>query len=303
MTLREGLFERILVTATGTVLLTRGGDIHRSEDQGQTWTILPDALPDSPSAFTETADGALFVAVRDSVVTLLRSTDDGQTWMPIHALERTPEYPIALGTDTHGRLYMVHNRRVYRLTEEAGTWKADEFEHTPLFLSNLVIDEYDALYTLVENTGALLRSDDGGASWVELGRALEGYDPGLLVYGTDGFLYAATQRDGVFRSQELFPTALEEGPVVPSTYLRAATYPNPFGIQATISFSLARPARVTLTVYDVLGRHVATLLDGERAQAGSHEVPWDATGQASGVYLYRLLADGHVRAGRMLLLR
>lgn len=72
-------------------------------------------------------------------------------------------------------------------------------------------------------------------------------------------------------------------------------YPNPFGAttggQTTIRYALPQPSEVRLVVYDMLGREVARLVDGEQA-AGGQEVVWEALGLASGMYVARLTVDG-----------
>lgn len=67
-------------------------------------------------------------------------------------------------------------------------------------------------------------------------------------------------------------------------------YPNPFNPSTTIRFHLPQTSRASLRVFDLLGREVALLVDEQR-QAGSHEVFFDGTGLASGVYFYRLQVD------------
>jgi len=79
-------------------------------------------------------------------------------------------------------------------------------------------------------------------------------------------------------------------------------YPNPFNPATTIRYTLPEVARVTLVIYDVLGRAVATLVAGEQA-AGAHHVAFDGSGLSSGVYLYRLEAGSEVVSGKMLLLK
>ena len=67
-------------------------------------------------------------------------------------------------------------------------------------------------------------------------------------------------------------------------------YPNPFNPKTTISYLLATDSRVSLKVYDILGRDVATLIDADQ-QAGYHQESFDAERHASGVYIYRIVYE------------
>jgi hypothetical protein len=81
-----------------------------------------------------------------------------------------------------------------------------------------------------------------------------------------------------------------------------AAYPNPFARQAALVFALPAPERVRLSVYDVLGREVARLVDGE-VEAGRHEAVLGGSGLPSGVYLVRLEAGAFVQTRRITRLR
>jgi spore germination protein YaaH len=79
-------------------------------------------------------------------------------------------------------------------------------------------------------------------------------------------------------------------------------YPNPFNPRTVISCQWPLAGKVRLTVYDVMGREVATLMDGYEP-AGMHEVTFDGTDLASGVYVYRLTVGQYVASRTMLLLK
>lgn len=79
----------------------------------------------------------------------------------------------------------------------------------------------------------------------------------------------------------------ERNPINQSLFCLYQNYPNPFNPTTTIRFSLPRRKHVTLKMYDVLGREVATLLDGELS-TGEHSVVFDAKHLTTGIYFYRL---------------
>ncbi len=79
-------------------------------------------------------------------------------------------------------------------------------------------------------------------------------------------------------------------------------YPSPFSSRATVAYTLPHAVPVQLTVYDVLGREVARLVDGE-AEAGRHEAVLDGAGLPSGIYLVRLAAGGVAQTQQVTLVR
>ena len=94
---------------------------------------------------------------------------------------------------------------------------------------------------------------------------------------------------------------------LPTTYALNQNYPNPFNPSTEIAFALPSAGRVTLTVYNVLGQAVKTLVDGD-LEAGSHQVTWDGTSNggsvaASGIYFYRIQASNFVATKKMTLLK
>jgi hypothetical protein len=90
--------------------------------------------------------------------------------------------------------------------------------------------------------------------------------------------------------------------VIPSQFALAQNFPNPFNPSTTIRFAIPSPGFVTLKVFDVLGREVATLVR-DRVAAGEYSVAWNAVSCASGVYYYKLETTNAVLVKKMILLR
>jgi len=97
-------------------------------------------------------------------------------------------------------------------------------------------------------------------------------------------------------------TGVEPAGNPPSGYALGQNYPNPFNPGTTITYEVSGAAYVTLRVYNVLGQEVATLVDGLK-QPGSYAVRFNATGLASGMYMYRLVAGQFVQTRRFVVLK
>jgi hypothetical protein len=89
---------------------------------------------------------------------------------------------------------------------------------------------------------------------------------------------------------------------VPKNFELSQNYPNPFNPLTMINYQLPMINDVDISIYNLLGQKVVTLVNG-RQQAGRHQVEWDASGFASGVYYYRIEAGEFVDVKKMILLR
>ena len=102
------------------------------------------------------------------------------------------------------------------------------------------------------------------------------------------------------------PLAALAGRALPERFALGPNYPNPFNPSTIIPYQLAASAEVRLEVFNLLGQHIATLVDGERA-AGFHTAMWhavDGAGRAvgAGVYIYRMTVGVESQTGRMVLI-
>jgi hypothetical protein len=94
----------------------------------------------------------------------------------------------------------------------------------------------------------------------------------------------------------------EETENIPTIIQLKQNYPNPFNPNSTIAFDLPKATYVTLTIYNTLGQQIVTLVDAQH-QPGRYDVQFDGSKLTSGVYLYRLTADGFTQTKKMLLLK
>jgi hypothetical protein len=97
-------------------------------------------------------------------------------------------------------------------------------------------------------------------------------------------------------------TGVNEVGSLPVKFQLQQNYPNPFNPSTTITFSLPHSTNTSLKVFDMLGREVATLVDGYMA-AGSHEVHFNATSLASGIYYYKLTSGNFTEVKKMMLVK
>lgn len=94
----------------------------------------------------------------------------------------------------------------------------------------------------------------------------------------------------------------ENGIDVPTEFELLQNYPNPFNPTTVIRFGIPVASQVQLNVYNVLGQQVRTLVE-QKLNAGFHEVDFDASGLPSGIYLYRIQAEGYLAIKKMMLIK
>jgi plastocyanin len=89
---------------------------------------------------------------------------------------------------------------------------------------------------------------------------------------------------------------------VPSSFDLSQNFPNPFNPSTKISFSLPQKSNFTLKIYNAIGQEIKTLVNGE-ADAGIHEIEFNGSNLASGIYFYRLSTPGFTDTKRLVLLK
>ncbi len=205
-----------------------------------------------------------------------------------------------------GGLEVAENGHVYVW----GNFRGRYVEFEGVRLTQKEAEGYDGFVAHYDESGHLVRAlhletTGDGDHFVEaltIGASGDVYVGGR--FGTDRAILGAdtlyAQGRGNLFIAKYGATSLSSEPSVevPSGKIELSNYPNPFRQRATIDYRVPAPGHVRLTVYDVLGRELAVLVD-ERQSAGSHSAKLDASNWPSGVYLYRLEAGSQVTTGRL----
>ena len=126
-----------------------------------------------------------------------------------------------------------------------------------------------------------------------------------LVTSVDGeaeYFLGNVQNTGEGLSKRTYTQINFDGTKLPESYDLSQNYPNPFNPATTINYQMPQTGFVTLRVYDILGKEVATLVNQQKNQ-GRYSVNFDASRLASGVYIYQLRVNDYVSSKKMLLLK
>ena len=130
---------------------------------------------------------------------------------------------------------------------------------------------------------------------------------GRIIYLRNGIVVVSGGRFRAVQDSTLVDVKLDEDPLIPAEFALRQNYPNPFNPTTTINFDLPHRSTVALSIFNMLGQRVATLVNEDK-DAGRYEVVWDGRHDqgiqvSSGVYFYRLTADQFVETRKMLFMK
>lgn len=255
----------------------------RSTDDGVSWTVLQ--LPKEGTLFSA-PDGHLFLsAYSNGRSDNYESSDGGDHWDWVNLLQ------------SRGLVYAVGHRDWiatsgsaghFRHRREGGTWVEQHAEGAfPIGFSAGAMTSDGTVFAgflTVFNTPRppLVLPPDATAWQIA---DLDGVVPTVNSFGVapDGVVYVATEGYGVYRSAAPVVDRAERPANIPVASA-LDVYPQPARDRVTIRFNLESPAPVTLVVYDLLGRRVARLIDGEHFPPGPHEIHWGTQSVSQGTY-------------------
>lgn len=263
---------------------------YQSTDKGETWTEITHFPFSTTRSIYKSNSGRLYVSG-------FYSDDDGQTWNETSFLNGTGIYSYGENSEGlwagAGKLY---------LTKDAGiTWE----ERSVYLTASLIVDGNN----IFQGKEGFAYSTDGGATFTDYDEGITNIDRVLSMLFDGEYIVIGMDGPGIYKikASELgITTSIEREESLSTDYVLNQNYPNPFNPTTTIKFSIPKQDKVTLKIYDLLGKEIATLVNNE-LNAGSYSVEFDAVNVSknlsSGIYLYTLKTKNSSHTKKLMLLK
>ncbi len=288
-----------LVAANDTFLFGTGySQLFRASNEGRMvyWEKVGGGFPTGLVMALGVSGPNVFASVLD-VPGMYISTDNGKMWTHDTASFGAGNV-LKINVSDQNVFATRHDGKVMRFSDDGRTWTL--MTGLPEMGEwNEIVVENQEFFAATDS--AVLFSLNGGLSWNR--RYPEEDITGarsLLVWGTK--IFAGTVKGIYSRTVEDLVSVRSPNRGIPTAIHLAQNFPNPFNPKTIIEYETPDTRHVKLTVYDVLGREVAVLVNAIQ-QPGSHRVQFDGSHLASGVYFYRMEAGTFVETKRLVLIR
>ena len=232
------------------------------------------------------------------------SSADSIDWVPI-GLEAEWGNAIA-AIDTN--VFVGTPGGIYLYTGSGTTWLSrsnglpNNGQSCILTTADTLLFAYYSGFSTISVNGIYM-SSDLGQTWVQINDSIFSGNVVKTMVTTKKYLIAGTQSGAWRLPLASVITSVNDITIhLPTDYVLSQNYPNPFNPSTTISFTLPLRSFVSLKVFDLLGRGVATIVS-EELLAGTHLRQWNAADMSSGVYFYRLQAGSFAQTKKLILLR
>ncbi len=283
--------------------------LFRSDDLGNTWeeTGLPSeyyyindiALTRNNNMILLSATTGFDYSERN---VLLRSLDDGQTWIedPIKAKSVfiSPDYPNVILAATHDQLF--------RSEDFGSNWQIIQFSSQDASISafqSLRDNLHDRNDVAISTSAGVFYSTVIGVTWSELSGDLTHKNVFSLSNSEtpNSILFAGTKSGGIYYRNMDDILHISPSEIV-KNFILHQNYPNPFNTNTTIKYYLDKSSYITLKISNLFGQEVEILANGGK-NVGEYEIQWNASRYASGIYFYRLEAGDFAETKKLLLLK
>jgi len=156
---------------------------------------------------------------------------------------------------------------------------------------------------IVPAQSLILHTTNGGSTWTNQFAGTRNQLRGV-TFSNQNNGWIVGENGTILHTSDNGETFVADKPTnkLPNQFNLSQNYPNPFNSKTEISYSLPTQGKVTLAVFDEMGRKISTLVNGYQS-ASQHRVAFDGTGLATGTYFYRLNVNGIGETRKMVLLK
>ncbi|MGA9292246.1 MAG: T9SS type A sorting domain-containing protein [Ignavibacteriaceae bacterium] len=244
---------------------------------------------------------------------LVKSDNYGENWKIIYPPfgEIYSCYSIVTPLEDSLTVYSGLNDLIIKSTDGGKNWNTIFTESNVVFNSLIInpanSEEIFAGGRTIDNSFVLQKSNDEGKHWQVVTPAVnccvKGINSMAAAVVNDNFeLFIATNGDGVFYYEESLVSLNEQNNNSPKLYKLEQNYPNPFNPSTTISYEIPNEAKVSIKIYNTLGKEVAALINKVQI-AGKYEIEWNADNFASGIYFYTIRSNNFILTKKMVLIK
>lgn len=270
------------------------GTVMRSTDGGASWTVQP--TDTWANLYGVAVPGAGVIVAVGAYGTIERSDDGGETFGYVFSPAGATLYGVDFADAATGWAVGA-NGGIFKTTDGGASWEQQASPTGDALRSVFALSPTCAY--AVGFYGALVRTLDG-TTWEAEPSGI--YDNLYAVaFASDGVGWLGGE-SGAILSARAAPVPAAVPPGAPLATRLEAARPNPFRGRIEIGFTLARPANVSLRIYDVAGKAVATLASGWRAP-GQHRVEWAPAALPAGMYFCRFDCEGRAETRKMVALK
>jgi photosystem II stability/assembly factor-like uncharacterized protein len=226
---------------------------------------------------------------------IIRTTDAGSTWT-MQSTSTLPQGNAIHFVDRTTGFFVGDSGTIMRSDDGGITWNQQQSTTTANLTS--VFFKSKLLGVAAGGNGTILTTFDGGVHW-KTESPLTTRTIHKLFVSNDSAVIAIGNNGTIIHGQL---HATDVGGVIPSVISLDQNFPNPFNSSTVIRFKLLRPSYVTLRIFDLLGRQVATLT-GDNLNPGIYDRSFSSSGFSTGVYFYQLQAGSLIETKKLVLLK
>ena len=272
--------------------------ILKTVDGGVSWTQIGRNMTTDNIVGVTWITENIVLAIADNN-TLLTSTNSGDDWT-----SQSLPYTTLFTDIAYNNSYVTisgNGSVVLKSMDYGVSWTQMNFSSTLINITAIALSSTGYASIAVSQNGNIYQSTNDCLDWTQISNGTTNWLNSIITLSNgSGWIVGD---DGVILFNQQIPISIEIiNTQTPNEYKLTQNYPNPFNPTTNIEYSIPTSGIVTITVHNILGQEVATLVN-EFQQAGTYRITWNGSNLSSGIYFYRIQTEQYIESRKMLLLK